>query len=87
MKTAGEAPDGKTLALGVAGLRDVVRLNHVATRKELFALPVGRGDTLAFSPDGQTLGCCTEVGRKRTVYLWTTEPGREARSRQAKSGR
>jgi WD40 repeat protein/beta-lactamase regulating signal transducer with metallopeptidase domain len=69
------APGGKTLAAAGGNL---IQLWEVATGKELHTIhgPGGGLGGLLFSPDGRTLVGRTQNG---TLFLWSTETGKEIR--------
>jgi WD40 repeat protein/serine/threonine protein kinase len=63
------SPDGRRLATGGGGGREVVKLWDVSTRRELLTLP-GQGTLfryVAFSPDGIWLAACNWQGK---LHLW-----------------
>jgi WD40 repeat protein len=69
------SPDGKTLAAGDAG--GTIRLWHVATGQELFALERYTGPvvSVAFSPDGRSLATSGMLGsdQKGEIFLWMAD--------------
>jgi WD40 repeat protein/serine/threonine protein kinase len=79
------SPDGRRLATGGGGGREVVKLWDVSTRRELLTLP-GQGtqfNYVAFSPDGIWLAACNWQGE---LHLWRAPSWEEieaAESRQS----
>ena len=68
------SPDGRTLAVGVQGTHGgKVQLWDVQTTRERreIATPGSNLSSVAFSPDGQTLGAVVD----RSVFLWETRTG------------
>jgi WD40 repeat protein len=67
------SPDGKTLAVSLAGNRLV--LVNVARGEEILTLRMpGHADQLAYSPDGKLLATATSTG---AIHLWELATGKE----------
>jgi WD40 repeat protein/serine/threonine protein kinase len=87
------SPDGKRLAssnspsprVGDVGIHDV-KMWDAQTGEELFTLPAGRIENLAFTPDGKRLITGASIAGAGTLKVWDAQTGQELLTLNGHSG-